>query len=431
MLDKKKIEDQLNDNFSALIFTYKNVGIKYLHNYYLNECEIKKIHELVKGGFFVLQTCNRVEIYIHSENAKHVAESLLEHIYSIHNGKLERHESIIKNGLETIKHLFYVASGVDSIAVGEYEILNQIKNAMLESKKMGIMDKEIERLIERALRVGRNARSRTNISKGKVGIYSLTLDKIKSVINDLEKASVLVIGAGEIGSKMSELLYKEGIKNVTIMNRTLSKAEELGKKYGYNSMSLDFSRVSDFDVVISAVSGIRNQIKLEGDRPLILVDLSVPSLFYGKNVLTLTDLQDYSMLNMANRLEELPKIDEIVEEGVQEFMIDHIKEQQNEIISRILGNVERVRETEVKKAKRELEKRNINVDKDIDEVLDVMSKSIINKGLEPLIKNIKVMVENDERRYINFLIDVFNYGHIPDDKTEEIKRKETPERSDG
>ncbi|WP_054844848.1 hypothetical protein [Sulfuracidifex tepidarius] len=212
MLDKKKIEDQLNDNFSALIFTYKNVGIKYLHNYYLNECEIKKIHELVKGGFFVLQTCNRVEIYIHSENAKHVAESLLEHIYSIHNGKLERHESIIKNGLETIKHLFYVASGVDSIAVGEYEILNQIKNAMLESKKMGIMDKEIERLIERALRVGRNARSRTNISKGKVGIYSLTLDKIKSVINDLEKASVLVIGAGEIGSKMSELLYKEGIK---------------------------------------------------------------------------------------------------------------------------------------------------------------------------------------------------------------------------
>ncbi|WP_054844849.1 hypothetical protein [Sulfuracidifex tepidarius] len=184
-------------------------------------------------------------------------------------------------------------------------------------------------------------------------------------------------------------------------------------------------------MVISAVSGIRNQIKLEGDRPLILVDLSVPSLFYGKNVLTLTDLQDYSMLNMANRLEELPKIDEIVEEGVQEFMIDHIKEQQNEIISRILGNVERVRETEVKKAKRELEKRNINVDKDIDEVLDVMSKSIINKGLEPLIKNIKVMVENDERRYINFLIDVFNYGHIPDDKTEEIKRKETPERSDG
>lgn len=431
MLNEKRIEDQLNDTFSALIFTYKNVGIKYLHNYYLNEAEIKKIQGLINGGFFVLQTCNRVEIYLHSENARYVAESLLEHIFSIHNGKLEKEDSVIKEGIEAIKHLFYVASGVDSIAVGEYEILNQIKNAMLESKKLGILDKEMEKLIERALRVGRNARNRTNISKGKVGIYSLALDKIKSVINNIEKARVLVIGAGEIGSKMSELLYKEGIRDVTIMNRTLSKAEELAKKYGYNSICLDFSRISGFDVVISAISSIGNQIKLESDRPLILVDLSVPSLFYGKNVLTLTDLQDYSMLNMANRLEELPKIDEIVKEGLQEFMIDHIKELESEIISKILGNVERVRETEVKKAKKELEKRNMRVSKDVEEVLDIMSKSIINKGLEPLINNIKVMVENDERRHINFLIDVFNYGYLSNDKTKEIERKETSERSDG
>jgi len=428
---KEEIINEIDNTFAALIFTYKNIGIKHLHNYYLNEEEIKKIYEYIKGGIFILQTCNRVEIYLHGENAMEQASSLLESIYSIHDGKLKRDNSLIKRGMEAIRHLFYVASGVDSIAVGEYEILNQIKTALVTSKKIGILDKKMERLVERGLKVGRLARAKTNISKGKVGIYSLALDKIKESIKDLQQMDIVVLGAGEIGSKMVELLYNEGIKNVTIMNRTLEKAEDLATRYGYKFAPLDLSKVNNFDVAISAIPGMPNRITIDSKKPIVLIDFSVPPSFQGENVLTLTELQDFSMINMANRLEELPRIDEIVNDGIREFISDYIKEDQNEIISKILNNVEKVREIEVEKAKKELRKRNVNVSQDVEEVLDVMSKSIVNKGLEPLINNIKVMVEKDERNYINFLIDLFNHGYIPDSKTKETEEQEASKGSHG
>lgn len=429
MISKNRFINEINESFSALIFTYKNVGMDTLHYYYLDESELRRIQDVIRSGVFLLQTCNRVELYIHGDKARDKAKILLKYIEDLHHGKLKLNDTVIREGIEAIKHLFYVASGVDSIAVGEYEILNQIKCAIASAKKIGTTDRYLEKLVDRSLKVGRVARTKTNISKGKVGIYSLALEKIKEVVENINSVEILILGAGEIGSKMSELLYKEGVKNVTIMNRTESKAVDLAQKYGYKGIKLDLSKIKDYDVAISAISGIREKIELTDNKPKVVVDLSVPPLFAGINVLTLSDLQDFSTMNMANRLEELPKIDKIVDEGVNEFIEDYMKEIQNEIISKMLNNVEKIREEEVNKAKKELMKRGIELNTDIEEILDIMSKSIINKGLEPVISGTKKMIENDERNYINFLITLFNYGHISDIKTKEIKKQETTEGS--
>ncbi|MEM4884988.1 MAG: NAD(P)-binding domain-containing protein, partial [Saccharolobus sp.] len=197
---------------------------------------------------------------------------------NVHNAPIGNKAKILC-GKDSIKHLFLVASGADSLSVGEYEILSQIKDSIEMFKKLNISGKYLNILFERALKVGRKVREKTGISKGKVGIYSLAVDIAKKSIGTFSDKRIAVVGAGEMAEKITYMLYKENAKNVTILNRTVDRAKNLASKYGYKYEILDLDKIKDFDLVFVAIN--HDNLKLENKWNTLIIDISVPPLFTG------------------------------------------------------------------------------------------------------------------------------------------------------
>ena len=414
--------DEFINNYCSIIFTYKTVGISDLHSYYLRETEIKMLHNLVNAELVVLQTCNRVEMYLYSPNKiKDEVDKIIQYLNAVHKKPIGDQAKILC-GREAIRHLFLVASGADSLAIGEYEILSQIRSTIDMFRKMGISGKYLQILFERAIKVGRRVREKTNISKGKVGIYSIAIDEAKKIVGDITNKRIAIVGAGEIGEKFAGMLYNEGAKNVTILNRTVEKAKALALKYNYNYDSLNLEKIGNFDIAFIAIS--HDFIQIENKWKTLIIDVSIPPLFSGNNVITLKELEKISLVNLKAREEEMKKIEEIVNEGIDEFIYDYKKEIYDEIIGIIMHRIENIRKNEVIRAINELQKLGIR-SQDALEIVDLMSKSMIKKIFEPLFSNVKDIVFNggDSINYINFLVNIFKDGNIPSNKTEKIKEK--------
>lgn len=408
------ILDEINERYYAILFTYKTVGFSNLASHYLREDEIKTLHNIISTEMSVIQTCNRVEIYLYTEDASKV-DLLLSFLDKIHKKEISKDATILK-GLDAIKHLFQVAAGIDSLAVGEYEILGQIKMALDSAIKIGASGKHIETLFQRGIKVGRKVRRLTNISKGKVGLYSLAIDLAKSKV-DLRNSKILIIGAGDIASKVVSMLKSENVKDVTIMNRTFEKAKELAEKFGYKYVNFDLNNVRNFDVIFSAIF---YPYKIIIDDKLIF-DLSFPPVFQGNMVYTLENLQQISYKLLEKRMKEIDKANSIIEESISEFIVDYENLKYDAIISQIMSTIEEIRKNEVARAIRKLNSGN---NESVNEILDAMTRSMIKKIFSPMLSKIKDYVKTDEKNYINLILELFNYGELSSTETKKIKEEQ-------
>ncbi len=404
------LENELNKRYYALIYTYKTIGLENLSSHYLRESEIKSLASHFNGEMVLLQTCNRIELYLYTKSENNIT-SLLEYLDKIH-GKNISTDALLLTGAEAAKHLFEVASGIDSLSIGEYEILSQIKLAVANSNKLKISGKYLNTLFERAIKIGRRVRTSTNISRGKVGIYSLAIELVKSKFENLCNKKIAIIGAGDIGKKLAFMLYKENVKNVTILNRTLEKAKEIAEKYGFKYDNLNFSLINNYDIVFVAIF-YPGKINVEGENTII--DLSSPTVFQGKNVITMEKLQELSKEYLTQRMKEISYSRQIINKGVEEFIKDYENIRYNEIVSNIMSRMEEIREMEISKAVRKIN------DNNAQEILDAMTKSMIKRMFSPLLDKIRIALENGDTNYINYILELFNNGKLPDIKTEEIK----------
>ncbi|WP_252896589.1 glutamyl-tRNA reductase [Metallosphaera hakonensis] len=239
------------DSYSAIVYTYKTIGVDKLASHYLGWNEIKELAKYYRGEMALLQTCNRIEIYMFSRDRSSKRE-LLHYLNEVHHANISMDATIL-DGRDAIRHLFEVSAGIDSLSVGEYEILKQIKEAMKSSIQLGIGSKYMRSLLERSLKVGRRVRLETDISKGKVGVYSLAVEFAKKLVGDVKKRRIAVLGAGEIAQKLALILHNEGAGDVTIFNRTFEKGRDLAVKFGYSYFPLDFSRLRNYDLIFSAI----------------------------------------------------------------------------------------------------------------------------------------------------------------------------------
>jgi len=404
------LENELNKRYYALIYTYKTIGLENLSSHYLRESEIKALASHFDGEMILLQTCNRIELYLYTKSENNISY-FLEYLDKIH-GKNISSDALLLTGKEVAKHLFEVAAGIDSLSIGEYEILSQIKLAVSNSNRLGISGKCLNTLFERAIKIGRRVRTSTNISRGKVGIYSLAIELVKSKFGNLDGKKIAIIGAGDIGKKLAFMLYKENVTNVTILNRTPEKAKEIAEKYGFKYASLDFNLIDNYDIVFVAIF-YPGKINVQGEN--VIIDLSSPTVFQGKNVITMEELQGLSKEYLAQRMKEISYAKQIISDGIEEFLRDYENIRYNEIVSNIMSRIEEIRETEISKAIRKIS------DNNAQEILDAMTKSMIKKIFAPLLDKIRIALENGDTNYINYILELFNNGKLPDIKTEEIK----------
>lgn len=283
----------------------------------------------------ILSTCNRTEIYTASEEnmeewcTQFLAntfgqDSLKKYLYT----KFER---------EMNAHLFAVAAGLDSLVIGETEILKQVKDAYALSYELSLTGKILNVLFQRAIYVGKLVRTQTGVSRGTVSVGSVAVNLSEKIFGDLRNSTVLLFGAGKMAELSARYLASKKIKKLLVANRTLENAKSLAEKFQAQALSFEegLNFLSLADVVLTSVSGDKPFLKKElvaetmrkrQNRSLFIVDIGVPrnveeTVHRLDNVYlyNIDDLETIVQENIAARRKEVEKARALVQEKSKEF----------------------------------------------------------------------------------------------------------------
>lgn len=237
----------------------------------------------------VLSTCNRVEIYAWGGNDKDCVKGIKGFLGAFHKTEIPDHDDrfYVYRGQDAVRHLFAVASGLDSMVVGEMEILGQIKKAYMDAKLSRSTGKILNRLFEKAFNTAKKVRTETFIGRGAVSVSSAASRLAAKILGDLRQRQAMIVGAGAVGEQLIIYLRKNGVGSILVANRTLEKAESLAGKFAASAVGFeDFkSRLVETDIVIASTGAphciIRNDDILSlmpkrKQRPLFIIDLAVP-----------------------------------------------------------------------------------------------------------------------------------------------------------
>ncbi|MGA2246241.1 MAG: glutamyl-tRNA reductase [Verrucomicrobiota bacterium] len=294
----------------------------------------------LRGGLdevVLLSTCNRVEIYgvsgwIHGRVHQLFQEltgadiDLTPHLY-------------VKEGAEAARHLFAVASGLDSLVIGETEITGQVKNAYQTAKDAGLVGKMMNRLFQTAFSVVKQIRTNTAIGRGATSVGSVAVELAEKVFDaNLSEKTVMILGAGKMGEACVKHLAKRGAKTVLVANRSAERAEKLAAEFGGRAVRIEDSAaaMTEADILVSSTGSpdivlwrddVARTLAARRNRPLVLVDIAVPrdidpAVAELPNVFLydIDDLEAVVRENTKNREQELAVCQEIIARHAAELM---------------------------------------------------------------------------------------------------------------
>ena len=286
----------------------------------------------------LLSTCNRVEVYCASESrvstldiARCLDRKIDSHI-SPESAPFYRYEDA-----DCVRHLFRVASGIDSMVIGETEILGQAKKAYEAARASGAAGRYLHRLFQRAFRVAKQVRTHTDITRGAVSVGSVAVDLAQKIFGDLRHCKVLVLGAGETSEKTARALISRGVTDLRISNRSAERTQNLTQLLAEQAIPFhDWSnQCREVDILITSTSSERpllSRAQLEPmlrdriDRPLFVIDIAVPrNVAADVNDLDAVYLYDIDSLqsiaeqSLMMRREQVAVAEKIITQHVAEF----------------------------------------------------------------------------------------------------------------
>jgi glutamyl-tRNA reductase len=282
-------------------------------------------------SIFILSTCNRIEIYGFANEVSKLTQLVIAH--EPRPGLRSFHElSIKKNGLEALRHLYRVTSGLDSQILGDYEIVGQVKAAMNQARKSGFIDTYLDRLSNSALQAAKSVRTRTKLSNGTVSVAYAAVQCMRQAYEDLSECKVLLIGTGKIGRNACKSLV-ENIPpaQITVMNRTQEKAQALADSFGMSVAPLcgiekELERADIILVATNAEHPIILPAHFHEHAQKLIIDLSIPNNVAPEVAalagLTLVNVDDLSRIKdetLQQRKEEVPVAEAILNEYLEEI----------------------------------------------------------------------------------------------------------------
>ncbi|MEE8408477.1 MAG: glutamyl-tRNA reductase, partial [Myxococcota bacterium] len=289
----------------------------------------------------LLSTCNRTEIYALAADSEELMSRLRVEIFEARlQGYDGESEELLyrETGDAAVAHLFRVACGLDSMILGEQQILGQVKEAYELSLKATAVGSVMHRLVTGAVRAGKRARSETKIGYGSVSVASAAVELAEKVFESLDRRGALLIGAGENGRLCAQHLLSRNVEPLLIANRTMAKAEALAHELGGETVPFDgiAEALTRVDVVVATTSApdpiisrqhVRLAMKKRGQRALVLLDIAVPRDI-APNVDDIANvfrfdmdaLQGITDRNCARRKEEIPVVERLVDSEVDNFM---------------------------------------------------------------------------------------------------------------
>ncbi len=294
--------------------------------------------ECVKEGFFI-STCNRVEALIATESAKEAEESVTSLIAKLGNMPEETFTSNLytNEDRDAVIHIFRVASSIDSMIVGEPQILGQIKEAYAEATRQKTSGVILNRLMHRSFHVAKRVRTETEICEAAVSISYAAVELAKKIFHILEGKKVLLIGAGEMAELAAKHLMAQGVSSMVVANRTFERAVEVAGLFKGRPVSFDEIGVQllEVDIVVTSTASkeyiitydqVKNSLRKRRNRPLFFIDIAVPRDVEPKindlenvYVYDIDDLKGIIEINMAQRQQEAVKAERIVQEEAGKF----------------------------------------------------------------------------------------------------------------
>ncbi|TDF42515.1 glutamyl-tRNA reductase [Alteromonadaceae bacterium M269] len=290
----------------------------------------------------IVSTCNRTEIYAQSEGKLEV-EDVCEWLGSFHavEPKQLPKVSYHHEDAEAVRHLMRVASGLDSLVLGEPQILGQIKQAYFNTKHISGINSRFERLFQNTFSIAKKVRTDTEIGANAVSVAFAAVQLAKHIFSDLSKSRVLLIGAGETIELVARHIKEQGVNDITVANRTLSRAQDLADAIGAKTITLSQipSHMMNADIVFSSTASqlpilgkgiVERALKQRRHKPMFLVDLAVPrdiesevSDLADAYLYTVDDLQHIVSQNLASRQQAAEEAEKIIDSQVQNYQQWH------------------------------------------------------------------------------------------------------------
>ncbi|MBI2213491.1 MAG: glutamyl-tRNA reductase [Acidobacteria bacterium] len=345
-------------------------------------------------GSAVISTCNRVEIVVSSE-----AENVIEPVVELLAERAEREAEQIEKHLyvlrhrDAIRHMFRVASGLDSMIIGEPQIGGQVRDSYQIAKNLDTLDSTLYALYEQTLHVAKRVRTETGIGEHAVSIPFAAVELAKKIFGELSGLRAFLVGAGEMGELTAEHLKGNGLEAITVANRAFEKAVELAGRFGGEAASFDNvgAQLAGADIVIVSTSAPNYTVTAEQVRAamnarrrgdIFLIDLSVPRNIdpavgdvEGAYLYNIDDLSEVAESNKAKRLEKAAQADRIIEKEVDGFLKRLATQDAVPTIVELQRRLDEIRQAELEKCLRKMGP----VTAEQRQAIEALTTGIINK----------------------------------------------------
>lgn len=321
----------------AFGLSHRSSPVAIREKFSFSEARIPTALQLIRDGGIaqeavILSTCNRVEIYAATElDPKKAFEALRHFLVTVHDYRDPLSDEIYAYGEpQSVYHLFKVAAGLDSMVLGETEILGQLKKAYDLALQAGHTGGRLNKVFQRAFNVAKQIRTQTNIQRGSVSVGSVAVELAEKVFSRLSDHEVLIIGAGDTGEKTAKALLSRGAKGIVVTNRSPAKAAALAAELQGRSVEFEHweREFGNIDIVISSTAApnyvldrqrLEALMKLRRNCPLLLIDIAVPrdidpevNLLDEVYLYNIDDLQAIASDYLKQRQEEVARCEEII-----------------------------------------------------------------------------------------------------------------------
>lgn len=435
-------------HFLVLTMNYRTAPINIRENLTFPDDQLSEaMHQLNEQKSIlenvIVSTCNRTELYVVADQlhtGRYYVKKFLADWFSMDVDYIGNFIDM-KEDNEAIEHLFKVAAGLDSMVLGETQILGQIKTAFKRAQQEDASGLMFNQLFKQAITNAKQAHKETGIGQNAVSISYAAVELSKTIFDNLKNQHVVILGAGKMGELAVQNLYGSGVKDITVVNRTVEKAEEVADKFSGQARSMDEldTVLKDADIMITSVGTddyilnkdfLKPMLKSRHGKPLFMVDIAVPrnldpdieeldDIF----LYDIDDLQGIVDHNLSERQEAAEEIHQMIESEMNEFnewiktlgvvpIISALREKALTIQQDTMASIERKMPDLTAREKK---------------VLNKHTKSIVNQMLkEPILQAIEMAGEEHADDMLKLFVRVFG---IEEEVEQEIKTQSNKHQS--
>ena len=412
----------------VLGWSYKKTSVELRDKIALSTVEQAEVADRLKNSMpieelTILSTCNRTEFYFSASEIKPISSHLLEFLVNRWDLEELKVQAYQMRDVEAARHLFRVASSLDSMVLGEPQILGQLKEAFQRFRDLGWVGGRFNYLFPNAFHTAKRVRSETGISNYAVSISFAAVELAKRIFSDLSQQRALIIGAGEMAELALQNLKNHGVAGVLVTNRTYTNAENLAKKFGGTAIPFDQleNRLSEADIIISSTgarhfvltqSMVRKCLKNRRGRAMFLIDIAVPrdiepeiNDLPGAYCYDIDDLQNVVQKNQEERVIQAEQAGKILEDEIARVQDWFLTRSAVPTIRKIRNEFEHVSQAELDKTLNSL---NHLSDKD-----RILVRSLVHRIMQKILHKPTINLKNlskeeDKSLQLQTLLDVFS-----------------------